>query len=413
MGKILKNQNFNFQTGRFDEPVFKFHPAMLREFPSGWVIEYHVLNPQSQLMERKREKFERMRKKYATDDEARKAAKKLCKEINKKLATGWNPYMEGTNMRIYTRLMDALNAFLKEKTRELRPDTKRVYDSQIRMFITWLEQSRLDNLLTQAFTSIHADDYLTYVYVEKKNSSYTYNNYLVFFRGLFNWMMEKGYCSTNPFRKLRKKKTEEKTRKVIPAEWDQRIMDYCVAYNPRLAFICMLVYSSFMRPAEICRVRVKDIHLDKSAIYISGENAKNKHSRWAILTEDTMKMIEEMRIMDVNPDWYVISTGLLPGPKKKETRDIDKHWHRMRSDLRMPKEYQLYSYRDTGIMYLKDQGVPDYMIVKLTGHIKMDMLEKYTHDPQQEALRLSAQFLPKLGDRVKIDHSKPSAFSER
>lgn len=413
MSESLKFQKSQFNAGRFDEPVFTFIPALLREFPSGWVIEYHVINPQSQLMERKREKFERMRKKFASDDEARKAARKLCKEINKKLSAGWNPYMDTSNMRIYTKLVDALNAFLKEKIRELRPDTKRVYTSHIGMFIQWLSDNKLGNLLVQAFTAAHADDYLTYKYVEQGTSSYTYNNYLVFFRGLFNWMVDKGYCSTNPFRKLRKKKTEEKTRKVIPTEWDKRIMDYCVANNPRLAFICMLVYSSFLRPAEICRIKVKDIHLDKSAIFISGENAKNKHSRWAILTSDTIRMIEDMHILDVNPDWYVISTGLLPGPKKKETRDIDKHWHRMRIDLNMPKEFQLYSLRDTGIMYLKDQGVPDHMIVKLTGHLKMDMLEKYTHDPQQEALRLSAQFLPKLGDRVRIDHSKPSAYSDK
>ena len=52
----------------------------------------------------------------------------------------------------------------------------------------------------------------------------------------------------------------------------------------RLAFICMLVYSSFIRPAEICRIKIKDIHLDKSAIFIPGENAKNTHARWATLT---------------------------------------------------------------------------------------------------------------------------------
>lgn len=115
--------------------------------------------------------------------------------------------------------------------------------------------------------------------------------------------------------------------------------------------------------------------------------------------------------MDSDPDWYLISTSLQPGMKKKETRDIDKHWSKMRQRIQMPKNYQLYSYRDTGIMYLKENGVPDYLIVKLTGHKKMDMLQKYTHAPAEEALRLTSQFLPKLGERTIINHAEKSNYS--
>lgn len=411
MAESLKSSKCLPSTDRFDEPILKFIPAQLKEYSSGWVIEYHVINPETFELERCREKFQRMRKKFASDDLARKAAKNICKERNKQLSNGWNPWMQNGTVRSFTRMEDALNMFLKEKLREIRPDTKRVYKSNVRMFLAWLKEHRLDTIYVKSFSAIHGDDYLTWQYVEQGKSAVTYNNYLTFFRGLFNWFIQKGYCEKNPFEKINRKKEEQKKRDVIPEEWDKKIMDYFYQHDPRMVLVCMLVYSSFIRPAEICRIQIKDIHLDKSAIFIPGQNAKNAHARWATLTPDTVRIIEELGIMDYNPEFYMISTSLLPGTKKKETRDLDKHWVKMRKRIGLPDMYQLYSYRDTGIMVLKESGVPDYLIVKMTGHLELDMLQKYTHAPQEEALRLSSQFLPKLGERKSFDHSQKSAYA--
>lgn len=411
MSESLKNQKCLPATDRFDDPIVPYVPAQLKEFSSGWVIEYHVINPETMELERHREKFQRMRKKFASDDLAKKAAKAICKERNKQLSSGWSPCMQNSSVRSFTRMEDALNVFLKEKLREIRPDTKRVYKSNVGMFLSWLKQHGLNSVYVKSFSAINGDDYLSWQYVEQGKSACTYNNYLTFFRGLFNWFIQKGYCEKNPFTQIARKKEEQKKRDVIPLDWDKKIMDYFYSHNPRMVLVCMLVYSSFIRPAEICRVRIKDIHLDKSAIFIPGENAKNAHSRWATLTPDTVRIIEDLGIMSCHPDCYMISTSLLPGLKKKETRDLDKYWVKMRKNINLPDIYQLYSYRDTGIMVLKESGVPDYLIVKMTGHLELDMLQKYTHAPQEEALRLSSQFLPKLGERKPINHAEKSAYA--
>ena len=45
----------------------------------------------------------------------------------------------------------------------------------------------------------------------------TYNNYLCFFKLLFNWMIERDYISDNPFDKIRRKpkKLTKKKRRVM------------------------------------------------------------------------------------------------------------------------------------------------------------------------------------------------------
>ena len=88
---------------------------------------------------------------------------------------------------------------------------------------------------------------------------------------------------------------------------------------------------------------------------------------------------------------------------KKETRDLDKHWTKMRKAIGMPMEFQLYSFRDTGIMDLKDQGMPDHYVMKLTGHLEPAMIEKYKHAPSMESLRLSASYINQIGKRDEIN----------
>ncbi len=54
-----------------------FEPATLKEWPTGWQIEYRVINPETGVMERIRTRFEKIRKRLG-DVLARKQAKKYC-----------------------------------------------------------------------------------------------------------------------------------------------------------------------------------------------------------------------------------------------------------------------------------------------------------------------------------------------
>ncbi len=58
----------------------------------------------------------------------------------------------------------------------------------------------------------------------------------------------------------------------------------------------------------------------------------------------------------------------------------------MRSDIGLPKEMQLYSYRDTGITDLKKAGHSNLFISSITGHRNSEEIETYTHEPDKRAL---------------------------
>jgi len=106
-------------------------PAMLREYKGGWIIEYYAENPLSKNLERKRIKLTRLVSRYKSIKDARLHANKMVMALNIKLFTGWNPFFTSEDARLYTSVNIVCEKFLKEKEKELRSDSMRVYESFI------------------------------------------------------------------------------------------------------------------------------------------------------------------------------------------------------------------------------------------------------------------------------------------
>ncbi len=86
-------------------------PAMLKTNKSGWLIEYYVENPQTQELSRKRIKLQRLLSRYPTKTEAKKHINNIIVALNMKLSTGWNPYFQGEDSRLYTPPLEVLEEY--------------------------------------------------------------------------------------------------------------------------------------------------------------------------------------------------------------------------------------------------------------------------------------------------------------
>ncbi|MDR2627864.1 MAG: site-specific integrase [Dysgonamonadaceae bacterium] len=379
-----------------------FEPATLKEWPTGRQIEYRVINPDSGFLEKKRMRFEKQRKRLG-EKLARKEAHKYCTAINKELENGWNPYLVGKNVKSFYKLTEVLSTYLTFKEQDLANgvfsvDSMRSYKSQINMLEEHLRKTGNKAIHVGRFSKEMAISYLDHVYIGKKLSPRSYNNYIRTLRTVWNWFIEKNYCSENPFGNLKPKPEKEKERTVITPEWDEKILEYCRAYNPPLEIVCGLVYNSFMRPAEICRTQIKDIDSGKSAIFLPAAKTKTKTSRWCLLPPWLFNMVKK-HAGKASPEDYLISTLLLPGKTPICTRRLDKYWEKMRKKINLPKTMKLYSYRDTGITDLKKQGHSNLFISTITGHKNSEEIETYTHEPDVAALSFVIEKSMRLGER--------------
>jgi len=178
--------------------ISNYLPAMLREYKSGWIVEYYAENPLSKNLERKRIKLTRLVSRYKSIKDARLHANKMVMALNIKLSTGWNPFFVEDDARLYTSIDTVCDKYLQEKKKELREEAMWSYSSMTLIFSKWLKQ----NTSIEYFSMINritAVKFMDYVYTERNVSARSYNNYIKFSRVLFNWAKEKCYIKENPF----------------------------------------------------------------------------------------------------------------------------------------------------------------------------------------------------------------------
>lgn len=359
--------------------IQKFYPAVLTTQGKEQVIQFSVFDPQTEKMVRKRVRIGRILKKYRTKSEKRQAAQRLCEEYNKKLIGGWSPLHESDTSKLYTPLPVLKDKFLAAKKHEGCRDTTLVqYGSVCNLFLRWVEDYGFSTYYSGTFLRQHAVQYMDYC-MELGNRHRSYNNTVKVLRVLFAWAVDHCYAKENPFATIKQLKKEQKIRILVDADSRKRIDAYYAEACPAMRIVLRLVYSSAIRPAEIMRLKVADVHLDEHYIVVLADNAKNHHERTAALTPELVEMLRT-HIGDSDGGLYVFSKAdfLKPGRVKENPQFFQKSWARMREKVGIPKEMQLYSLRDSGLTDLLHAGVDQLTVQHHADHSSLAMQDIYT-----------------------------------
>ena len=184
-------------------------PAELKIYKSGWYAIYWVKNPQTERLQRKTIKLNRI----GNITERKKFAKRLVLELNNKLQTGWNPFIEQEAPRGYTKLVDALDIYLRAKIKEFSSkDSIRTYSSHVDILKNYIVQVlKKPDILVISFDNQQVKNYMDYLYNVRDISGRTFNNYKAFTVTIWNWFVENLYCKTNPFVAVKRKKEMDKS----------------------------------------------------------------------------------------------------------------------------------------------------------------------------------------------------------
>lgn len=307
-------------------------PAELHEGKE-WYIAYYALNPTTGKLARKRIKCNRI----SSLSLRRAYAKKMCLDINTKLAGGWNPFLEQEAGKGFSKLIDALHTFKTEKNKELRSDSTRCYNSYLKTIEEWLIKRNEADIYGISFSKQHALDLLSDIYLKHNVSNRTYNNYLAFYRTLFNWMVEREYCKVNHFTKLSKKKAEEKRRDIIPTNIRQKLENHLRTTDHPFLCISLLCYGCLIRPKEILNLKSGNFLMKDQIVHIPADVAKNGKSRNVAMPDYVAVEILQLGLDKIPADHYIFSEKFCPGKTKKNTRDIGRYWQHLRERLDIPK----------------------------------------------------------------------------
>jgi len=412
-----------------------YMPATLQKYPSGWLIDYYVEDPNTLKLKRFKIKVARMMSRFPTKNEALRHVNSVVAALNIRLASGWNPLLytsdntepvpvfepvnvsktlpvitvlaENTTqgecivlspkvekqpteeeLRMQTPFSEASKKYLDEALREKRPDTIRSYSSFIGIFSNWLK-TRFENAKCADLKGCVIADFMDYVYNEREVSGTTYNNYVKMGRAIFTWMVDKYYILQNEFTKIKLKKKEKKSRILIDDKTRGKIKEYLELNKPNYLTICKLVYNTLLRPKEIRMLKVSDILLDEKLIQVRSEVAKNQKERFVPLTAELVNDFKRMGVDKAPEDFYVFSENLCPGKGRISDGYMGKYWDRMREKLRFSKNMVLYSLRDSGMTdMIKVSKFDDISVMQLADHHSLEMTTVYTRhvDPNLQKL---------------------------
>lgn len=363
-------------------PLSNWLPAVAKYLPSlGFCVEYYYYDPNREKMMLKRIRLTNLAKRYHTKRERQLAAQRVADEVNARLRGGWSPLHESDDGRLYTLLPELRRRFLSAKRAEgCRETTLVQYGSVTDIFLRWCEDNGLMSRYSGTFLRPDAVRYMDDV-LEQRLRHRSYNNTLKVLKAWWQWAVEHCYAKENAFVGIKTLKKEPKIRVLVDAESRAKVARYYAETRPAMLIVCQLVYSSAIRPAEILRIRLGDIHLKEHYIRIPAENAKNHHERYASLTPQLVELLRPVLEQRRDGSLYLIGKNAELSPDREPIGKsyFQKSWERMRRATGLPKEMQLYSLRDTGITDLLHAGVDPLTVQHHADHSSLEMQAIYTN----------------------------------
>ncbi len=359
-------------------PFSDYIPARLCEGKE-WVIVWYVKNPLTGKMVRYRKKVNRIKQ----ISKRRAAAKVLVAGINERLALGWNPEVAAVAPRATTKLNDALDLFLKVKSKESESNSMRSYNSFVSTFRSWMKSAGMpDDVYVCSITSDVAMRLMDDIESRANIGARTYNNYLCFFKLLFNWMIERDYISENPFDKIHRKpkKLTKKKRRVMTDGELNTLFEYLGRTNRNYLCMTLLCYCCFLRPKEIVSLKCADIDLIRQTVHIKEDVAKNDNDSYRTIPDVIVPILREL---DLSNGSLFLFGGLgnyefAPSDRQVCSRKLAKYWDcYVRPACKFGQDLQFYGLKDSGVTKMLTEKIPINLVQKQADHSSVAMTAIY------------------------------------
>lgn len=362
-------------------------PVLKKNNTYGEFIEYQVFSFEKLKYERYRIRLHKISQQHATRRDYLKCVNRMMIQLSQRLSDGWTPTGDVANTRMFLPVRVALEAYMEDKKRDFRESSYESYTSVLRILKNWLKEKGLANLEIRIFSANLAIEFMESLRDRPKFNNNTYNTYLHKYRAAWNWLIEHGYCMTNPFNKCRNRPTETKIRTLIPPNTRYKVLAHVRnSKAPNFEIVMHLIFSSLIRPTEIMRIQLKDINLKDACIHISADKAKTHKDRYAVLTDACIKQLIPLLSKGYPNDWYLLGKDLVPSPEKCWNGRFKKEWMKIRKACHLPVEMQLYSLKDSGITELLESGLDTLTVMKAADHHDLTTTTKYANHEDKDMI---------------------------
>lgn len=315
-----------------------------------WYVDFTCYDPAEQKMKRKKYMLDGIEKM----SERRKRAADIIATVTSRLRSGWNPWVEMTNSRQFTKVdvvienyTRYLNKLLENKS--IKDNTFLDYNKRLRVLKEYIANHAAPIMYIYQFNLSYISDFLDYILIDRNSSPRTRNNYKTWLSSFCSWLVEKQYLEVNPCEHIKALKENVKRRDALSANDLHKLREYLKKNNPHFLLLCCMEYYALIRPEELANIQLRDIYLKEQKILIGSDISKNRRDGMVGLNDKIIKLMIESDVFKNDSECYLFSTGFKPGYKKITTKIMRNYFYKVRAVLHFPETYMLYSLKDSGI----------------------------------------------------------------
>ncbi|WP_149277660.1 tyrosine-type recombinase/integrase [Pareuzebyella sediminis] len=282
-------------------------------------------------------------------------------------------------------VQEAFDFAIGQKQKILSPTTKRGYENKIKNFLKWTEANRPDLV---NITDLDKKTVTTFLNdVLSRTSARNRNNFRTDLSSVLQVLVDNDIIAQNFIKKIPVLKSVPKRHKRYSRETQEKIFVHLKAEDPLLLLYIKFISYNFLRPIEVCRLKVKDIDLKGRTVRFKD---KNDHWKTKIIPDILWTGLPDIETLEKE---YVLFTPDKIGGKWETAignrRDyFTKRFKRVVKDhFGLGTDYTLYSFRHTFITKLYralEKGSSPFeaksKLMLITGHSSMTSLEKYLRD---------------------------------
>lgn len=198
-------------------------------------------------------------------------------------------------------------------------------------------------------SEINFGDFLDYVFLDRGVSPRTRNNYRTWLRSFCSWLrIDMGDVPAM--------REPGKIRQPLSAAMLRGIKEHLAAHDRHFLLAVMMEYYCFIRPEELSQLQVGDIDVKRHSVHVRASISKNGKAEMVGLNTSIVSLMRELGTLKHPKEWYLFSNRLHPGKVRLDSRAFRDRWARLRKRLNIPREYQFYSLKDSGIRDLANSA---------------------------------------------------------
>ena len=358
--------------------IRSYTPPVYRTNKSGRYIEFYAFDPVKGRLRRKTIKLNRISGAGA----ARTVASGIIRRLNTQLANGWSPWISNDtgNLTLLSEALERYEAYVDKMYSDglYRKETYVGYKSYTKILRQYITENPISYVYQ--FDRKYCGSFLDWVFIDRNCCAQTRNNYLNYLRVLSGYMLEKGYVTVRPSDGLQpiNKRLIEKTREVIPGSVVGQISRWLEIHDKPFLLACYLLYYCFIRPVEMTRLRISDIHLHDCTILMRSDQTKNKREQSVTVPKKVLLYALSLGIFDrPGTDFLFSSDNLRPGPHQIDPKIFRDHWAKVHKALRLKTEWKFYSLKDTGISEMLENNMVPVEVRDQARHSSLATTEIY------------------------------------